>query len=93
MVGNSTSKFLHATNAATGEYQDRRSKETIDCANTIWVLATNALDPEIQDFSTANYDTLFVNEDMSAKMKLMNSFSKELKPHCVSKFGVSLICS
>ncbi|KAK4889331.1 hypothetical protein LTR27_011868 [Elasticomyces elasticus] len=34
-----------------GEYQDRRSLDKIDCSKTIWILATNAHDAIIKDFS------------------------------------------
>ncbi|KAM0258384.1 hypothetical protein ACHAQJ_003859 [Trichoderma viride] len=37
-----------------GEYQDRRNGDKINCSNTIWIMATNALDNTILDFYEKN---------------------------------------
>ncbi|KAH8669778.1 P-loop containing nucleoside triphosphate hydrolase protein [Tricladium varicosporioides] len=69
-----------------GEYQDRRHLTTIDCSKTIWILATNALDPTIQDFCTQHQNAIFHNDDQPEKMRLMKTLSKELKEDFLSKF-------
>ncbi|KAM5350229.1 hypothetical protein ACJ41O_006734 [Fusarium nematophilum] len=60
-----------------GEYQDRRSLEKVDCSNTIWILATNALDTKILDFCEEN-DGIF-NCDEAEKKKLAKQLSRQLQ--------------
>jgi hypothetical protein len=82
------------TNDFTGEYQDRRSQDKIDCSRTIWILATNAHDPIIQDFSATNNHVLFADADEAEKDRLMKQLSKQIKDNFLARHGVStdLIC-
>ncbi|KAK7429007.1 hypothetical protein QQZ08_004414 [Neonectria magnoliae] len=59
-----------------GEYQDRRDHGEADCSNTIWILATNALDDEILDFCEQN-EALFGEND-EEKLQLTKKLSREL---------------
>jgi ATP-dependent Clp protease ATP-binding subunit ClpA len=73
----------------TGEYQDRRHLTKIDCSNTIWILATNALDATIQDFCGRNSEVVFRDEDVQGeKLQLMKELAKEIKEDFLSKFDV-----
>ena len=76
---------------ALGEYQDRRSQDKIDCSQTIWILATNAHDQIIQDFSAANNRVLFVDDDESEKERLLKKLSKQIKQDFLTHHGVCAI--
>lgn len=78
------------TNAIPGEYQDRRHLTKIDCTKTIWILATNAHDPIIQQFCSANHRVLFIDDDEPEKIRLIKQLSKEIKEDFLSKFNVSV---
>lgn len=71
-----------------GEYQDRRSQDKINCSQTIWILATNAHDQIIQDFSAANNGVLFVDDDESEKEGLLKKLSKQIKQDFLAHHGV-----
>lgn len=77
------------TNDFTGEYQDRRSQDKVNCSRTIWILATNAHDPIIQDFSAKNSHVLFVDADEAEKDGLMKQLSKKIKDDFLAHHGVS----
>ncbi|KAL8694790.1 MAG: hypothetical protein Q9218_000636 [Villophora microphyllina] len=70
-----------------GEYQDRRSQDKINCSRTIWILATNAHDPVIQEFSANNNRALFVDEDESEKGGLLKQLSKQIKQDFLAHHG------
>lgn len=72
----------------SGEYEDRRSKETIDCSKVIWILATNAFDRTIQGFCEGHEDVLFEAEKGDEATKLVKGLSRTLKRECKAKFGV-----
>jgi hypothetical protein len=72
-----------------GEYQDRRDLKQIDCSKTVWILATNALDPTIQSFCKLHHKPIFEDGDESEKLRLMKSLSKAIKEDFLSQFGVS----
>jgi ATP-dependent Clp protease ATP-binding subunit ClpA len=74
-----------------GEYQDRRKSNDnkIDCSQTIWILATNALDPTISAFCQQNEQAIFHDEDETKKEELMKSLAKELRADSLNCFGVS----
>lgn len=78
----------NVANRDPGEYQDRRNLKKIDCSKTIWILATNALDPTIQKFCAQHNAALFIDEDETQKMRLMKTLVKELKEDFLSKFDV-----
>lgn len=71
-----------------GEYQDRRSQDKINCSRTIWILATNAHDPIIQDFSANNNRVLFVDDDESEKERVLKQLSKQIKQDFLAHHGV-----
>ncbi|MCJ1360027.1 MAG: hypothetical protein MMC33_010030 [Icmadophila ericetorum] len=73
-----------------GEYQDRRHLTGVDCSKTIWILATNALDPTIQAFCNSNHKPIFIDDDQSKKLHLMKQLSKELKEDFLSKFDAPI---
>ena len=73
---------------SSGEYQDRRSQDKINCSRTIWILATNAHDPIIQDFSANNTRVLFVDDDESEKERVLKQLSKQIKQDFLAHHGV-----
>jgi hypothetical protein len=78
-------------NDHTGEYQDRRSQDKINCSRTIWILATNAHDPIIQEFSATNNNVLFVDADEAEKDRLMKQLSKKIKDDFLAHHGVRTV--
>ena len=76
-----------------GEYQDRRKSNDnkVDCSQTIWILATNALDPTISAFCQQNEQAIFHNDDETKKEELMKALAKELRADSLNCFGVSPI--
>ncbi|PMD47852.1 P-loop containing nucleoside triphosphate hydrolase protein [Hyaloscypha variabilis F] len=70
-----------------GEYQDRRDLKQIDCSKTVWILATNALDSTIQSFCKVHHKSIFEDDDVSEKLRLMKSLSKAIKEDFLAKFG------
>ncbi|KAL8673304.1 MAG: hypothetical protein Q9168_002266 [Polycauliona sp. 1 TL-2023] len=70
-----------------GEYQDRRNQDKINCSRTIWILATNAHDPVIQDFSANNSRALFIDDDESEKEGLLKQLSKQIKQDFLAHHG------
>jgi AAA domain (Cdc48 subfamily) len=46
--------FLMKSNWWTGKYVDRRNRRPVDCSKIIWIVATNALDSIISEFSKTN---------------------------------------
>ena len=70
-----------------GEYQDRRNLSTVDCSNTIWILATNAFDNTITSFCDRN-PQIFSDNEKERKV-LVRKLSKTLKADSLQQFGVS----
>ncbi|KAL7819969.1 P-loop containing nucleoside triphosphate hydrolase protein [Trichoderma gracile] len=68
-----------------GEYQDRRSRSKIDCSNTIWILATNALDETIMDFCEHN-DTI-ASDNADERRQPVRDLCSQLKEKIIHKFG------
>ncbi|EPE05479.1 atpase aaa-5 [Ophiostoma piceae UAMH 11346] len=68
-----------------GEYQDRRSRSTIDCSRTIWILATNALDSKILQFCRAN-PAILQHDTASSQSDYMKSLSRKLAGELRSSF-------
>ncbi|KAI0425685.1 P-loop containing nucleoside triphosphate hydrolase protein [Xylaria sp. FL1042] len=71
-----------------GEYEDRRNRSKVDCSKTIWILATNKLDPTIKSFSARNPDIL--GEDETTKQKLGKQLSRELREEFIEEFGAPI---
>lgn len=65
-----------------GRYQDRRNGKEIDCSKTIWILATNQLDPTIKKFCAENPALLAhdaVEEDEVSSEATQNSLLRKLE--------------
>lgn len=77
-------------NSPEGEYQDRRDRSTVNCSNTIWILATNAHDSVIQAFCSANHEVLFGDDNESEKLHLAKTLSAEIRHDFLSRFGVRI---
>ncbi|KAK3636661.1 hypothetical protein LTR56_000846 [Elasticomyces elasticus] len=73
-----------------GEYQDRRSLDKIDCSKTIWILATNAHDAIIKDFSATNSVTLFSEENESEAKRLLKQLSYSIRDDFRSHHGAPI---
>ncbi|KAN0070517.1 P-loop containing nucleoside triphosphate hydrolase protein [Elaphomyces granulatus] len=73
-----------------GEYQDRRNLAKIDCSNTIWILATNAMDSTIKNFCSKHRETIFLHDDQSVHAPLMKQLSREIKEDFRSQFDSPL---
>ncbi|OCK98980.1 P-loop containing nucleoside triphosphate hydrolase protein, partial [Cenococcum geophilum 1.58] len=52
-----------------GRYQDRRSRMKVNCTNIIWILATNALDSKINEFSEMKFAKQHNSEAFNPKLK------------------------
>jgi hypothetical protein len=78
------------TDSCAGEYQDRRNLDKINCSKTIWILATNAHDAIIQDFSTANSRLLSSGEDENELKRLLKQLSHKIREDFRTHHGVSL---
>jgi len=73
---------------STGDYEDRRNRQKIDCSKTIWILATNALDATIKDFCAQNHDAFFINEDDVKRMQVIKQLTKSVKQEFLHIFDV-----
>lgn len=71
----------------TGECEDRRNRSKVDCSQVIFILATNALDQDIQNFCQQNAD-IFSEQDQQ-RQKLAKELSKILRQGFLQRFGVS----
>lgn len=89
MVGHVGGRESQAADNNLGEYQDRRNHDKIDCSNTIWILATNALDDTILDFCE-KHDGIF-NEDKIHKSTLVRQLTRQLQEVFLQKFDVSIL--
>ncbi|KAH0491273.1 hypothetical protein TgHK011_002710 [Trichoderma gracile] len=83
-----TTKEIHQTLLLpwdNGEYRDRRTGERINCSNTIWIMATNALDETILDFYEHN--NAVVGEDVDERIRLVRKLSQQLREAFLQQFG------
>ncbi|KAE9972892.1 hypothetical protein EG328_004700 [Venturia inaequalis] len=69
-----------------GEYQDRRTRETIDCSKTIWILATNAHDHVIKNFYRRNEEALCAQKNETEQLKLIKLLSAAIKQDFLTRF-------
>ncbi|RDL36710.1 uncharacterized protein BP5553_06062 [Venustampulla echinocandica] len=69
-----------------GQYEDRRSKKLIDCTNTIWILATNALDWFIVNHCDDNPE-IFDDEDNPKKEEILKELVEEMEGHFINNFS------
>jgi len=78
------------SNCFPGEYQDRRNLQTVDCSKTVWILASNALDPIIKEFCKQNQKAIFLDDDPSEVLRLMKILGKQLKDEFKEQFLVRI---
>lgn len=72
----------------TGRYADRRSHQEIDCSQTIWIFATNAVDHIILDFCAVHKSELFeLNEPIRQKALILD-LTTRIKKKLKEAFGV-----
>jgi len=62
-----------------GEYQDRRDNQMVDCSKTLWILATNILDPIIMEFCRKNEKAVFIDDNMDNLASLVKTLGKDLR--------------
>ncbi|KAK0714523.1 P-loop containing nucleoside triphosphate hydrolase protein, partial [Lasiosphaeris hirsuta] len=67
-----------------GEYQDRRNLNKVDCSNTIWILATNAVDHTIKAFCEDNPQIL--NQDEPERETLTRKLSRTVRADFLDQF-------
>lgn len=77
-------------NLHLGEYQDRRKHVPVDCSKTLWILATNALDPTIKTFCKAHKKIVLDDPYSLEAPRLLKSLQSELKNEFKDWFGVSV---
>jgi hypothetical protein len=72
----------------TGRYADRRTRQEIDCSQTIWVFATNAVDNTILDFCEVHKSELFERNELVCQNELILDLTTRIKKQLKSEFGV-----
>jgi hypothetical protein len=77
-------------NLHLGEYQDRRKHVPVDCSKTLWILATNALDPTIKTFCKAHKKIVLDDPYSPEAPRILKSLQTDLKNEFKDWFGVSL---
>ncbi|KAH0526519.1 hypothetical protein TsFJ059_009823 [Trichoderma semiorbis] len=68
-----------------GEYRDRRTGDKINCSNTIWIMATNALDDTILDFYDQN--DAIAGDDADERTRLLRKLGQQLQERFLQIFG------
>lgn len=68
-----------------GEYRDRRTGDRINCSNTIWIMATNALDDTILDFY--DHNDAIAGENADERARLLRKLCQQLQEGFLQKFG------
>jgi hypothetical protein len=82
-------EYICLANIFIGEYQDRRNLDKVNCSKTIWILATNAHDPIIQDFAATNKAVLFSDDDEIESKRLLKQLSHKIREDFQAHHGVS----
>jgi ATP-dependent Clp protease ATP-binding subunit ClpA len=72
----------------SGRYSDRRTRNAIDCSQTIWIFATNAVDNIILDFCEVHKFDLFEDDDQVRQKALISDLTISIKKQLKSEFGV-----
>ncbi|KAL7786205.1 P-loop containing nucleoside triphosphate hydrolase protein [Trichoderma ceciliae] len=83
-----TSKEIHQALLLpfdNGEYRDRRNGDKINCSNTIWIMAINALDNTILEFYEKN-DAL-AGDNEGERSRLVRKLSGRLQEDFLQQFG------
>ncbi|KAL6816078.1 P-loop containing nucleoside triphosphate hydrolase protein [Trichoderma camerunense] len=70
-----------------GEYRDRRTGDKINCSNTIWIMATNALDDTILDFYDQN--DAIAGDDADERTRLLKKLGQQLQERFLQIFGMA----
>ncbi len=71
-----------------GEYEDRRHRTKVDCSQTIWVLATNAIDEPIMAFCEKHKTSLLNGQDHTDRPMLVKKLAKVIKKAFKEQFKV-----
>jgi hypothetical protein len=71
-----------------GRHVDRRNRSAIDCSQTIWIIATNAVDHIILNYCEAHKDIFDVNDPLRQSY-LVDELSTRMKKQLKTEFGVS----
>jgi len=71
-----------------GEYQDRRNLRKVDCSKTIWILATNYLDPVIKRFWAEHQIVLTDAPDPSKFALPLKDLQTRMKKSFMERFEV-----
>jgi hypothetical protein len=74
----------------TGQYSDRRTRQDVNCSQTIWIFATNAADNTILDFSEVHKHELFELEEPIRQNELILDLAMKVKKRLKSEFGVRI---
>ena len=74
--------------ALAGRYADRRTRQEVDCSQTIWVFATNAVDHTILDFCEVHKSELFELNEPVRQNALILDLTTRIKKQLKSEFGV-----
>lgn len=82
--------YIPLANQCAGEYEDRKTRATIDSSKTIWILATNTFDDTIHDFCKRHETVLCHSSDQVAVQKLVKGLCKTLRTESIEKFGAPL---
>lgn len=78
--------IVFVTDSRPGEFKDRRDHGRVDCSQTIWIMATNALDDMILDFCGKN-EGIFSRND-TVRSPLAKQLSRQLREGFLRQFGV-----
>ncbi|KAH8896376.1 P-loop containing nucleoside triphosphate hydrolase protein [Thozetella sp. PMI_491] len=70
-----------------GRFVDRRTREPMDCSQTIWVIATNAVDGIILDFCESRKPEIFDTDDTVQHGLLMDELTANMRKQLKSEFG------
>ena len=71
----------------TGHYRDRRDNRRLDCSKTIWIMATNEGEEEIQRFWDEHLFGKPEERQLSAPLRILQA---RLKRSFIDKFGAPL---
>jgi len=75
-----------------GRYLDRRNQGSVDSSQTIWIIATNAVDDIILDYCESHGD-IFDSEDQIQQTNLVNELSDKMKRQLKTDLGVCYLLS
>lgn len=79
------SVVAHMLTRPLGAYRDRRNGREVNTSKTIWVIATNAVDPRIVEFHKENLKDKSAQQQAAAPWKVLD---KNLRKAMAAIFGV-----